>query len=290
MKTSAILAFVAASIFTAPLSAVASETEAQLLPGGLIYTDYPKPWPLRNLVKDGVLTIAVTPDIPPTTFLNLETGEVDGWLILLWEQMGEDLGIEIDMVSVSWESVLPGLASGRFDLGCAGAGWSATRLGSPDFLLSNPIVVTSTEGLTLADTGLTTYADASGKIMGGVRGEIYFETGKERLPDIAQAIEFPGLNEVLAALGNGQVDFVMTNHQNAVYAIENFQGPELKMVEGSSVAVFPESLCVNPREADLLTAVNLLLGNYRVSGKIHAWRTEYGAPTEGLDLLRRFGY
>ncbi|RVA21222.1 amino acid ABC transporter substrate-binding protein, partial [Mesorhizobium sp. M7D.F.Ca.US.004.03.1.1] len=246
----------------------------------LTFTSYPKPWPFRALVTPGKLTIAVTPDSPPGTYVNMETGQVDGWAVAIWKQIGADLGLEVELVTVDWASVLPGIASNRFDLGCAGAAWTKERLTSPDLLLTNPIVVTSTVAITRKDSGINSWEATEGKRMGGTRGEVYFEQAKSALTKVAEAVEFPGSNEALLALVNGQVDFVMMNKGSSTFALTQFpQADQLAMVSTKPLAAFPESLCVNPRETDLLTAMNILLGNYRATGQLAGWFKQYAKST-----------
>jgi len=267
--------------------ATAQETAST---GNLVYEDYPKPWPFRNLVNPGKLTVAVTPDIPPATFIDPATGKVDGFIVVLWEMIAKDLGIELDMVSVEWATVLPGLAANRFDLGCAGAAWNQERLLSPNFLLSNPIQVTAVVGLTLKSSGINTWTDTVDKRMGGVRGEIYLEDGVYYLKEVASTSEFPGPQEGLLALSNSQVDFLMMNLVQAGYYMENSPQADSLALIAEPLALYPESLCVNAQEADLLTAINILLGNYRSDGSYAKVVMEFMGNTEMLDGLPLLGY
>ena len=56
--------------------------------------DHPKPWPLRNLIKPGTLTVGITAKTPPGSYTN-KKGEFDGSRIQLWKIMAKDLGLEI---------------------------------------------------------------------------------------------------------------------------------------------------------------------------------------------------
>ena len=159
------------------------------------------------------------------------------------------------------------MLSNRFDLGCAGAAWTQERLTSPGFLLTAPIQVTAAVGLTMKSTGIKTWADTAGKRMGGVRGEVYLEDGGKMLKDLADKTEFPGPQEGLLALTNSQVDFLMMNLVQATYFLKNAPAEGLSSRSiAEPLKVYPESLCVNGNEPDLLTAVNILLGNYRADG------------------------
>lgn len=281
------LAFLAA-IAALPLAPAMAEDAAPK--AALTFTDYPKPWPFRHLVTPGKLIVAVTPDIPPSTFIDPASGKVVGYVTELMEKIGSDLGIEVQLVQVDWASTLPGLAANRFDLACAGAAWTPPRLTSPDFFLTSPIQVTAAVGLTLKSTGIKTWADTAGKRMGGVRGEVYYETGGKELKNIADKTEFPGPQEGLLALTNSQVDFLMMNLVQATFFLKNApQADQLALID-KPLKVFPEALCVNGREPDLLTAVNLLLGNYRADGSYASIVKKYAKNTDMIDPLPALGY
>jgi ABC-type amino acid transport substrate-binding protein len=256
----------------------------------LTFKDYPKPWPFRSLVKAGTLTVAVTTDIPPASFIDPGTGKIDGYMNKLWEKIGDDLGLKVDLVAVDWASTLPGLASNRFDTGCAGAAWTQQRLTSPDFLLTSPIQVTAAVGLTLKSSGIKTWADTQGKRLGGVRGEVYYEDGTKKLKGLAGQTEFPGPQEGLLALLNSQVDFLMMNLVQATYFIQQSPQKDSLSIIAEPLKVYPESLCVNGRESDLLTAINILLGNYRADGSYKKIVQQYSKNTDMLDPLPALGY
>jgi ABC-type amino acid transport substrate-binding protein len=56
------------------------------------------------------------------------------------------------------------------------------------------------------------------------------------------------------------------------------------------MVIYPGGLCINPREADLAKAVNLLLANYRADGTLRAIFVKYGVPPEVIDQLKAIGY
>lgn len=280
------LALLAAAIALPLAPAVAAEAPKT----ALTYTDYPKPWPLKNLVKPGKLVVAVTTDIPPVSFIDPASGDVVGYVTDAMRKLASDLGLEVELVQTDWASSLPGLAANRFDMACAGAAWTKERLSSPDFFLTAPIQVTAAVGLTTKASGIKTWADTSGKRMGGVRGEVYFEDGGKELKDLADKTEFPGPQEGLLALMNSQVDFLMMNLVQANYFLKNApQADQLALVE-NPLKVYPEALCVNPHEPDLLTAVNLLLGNYRADGSYAALVEKYAKNTDMIEALPALGY
>lgn len=251
---------------------------------------YPKPWPLKNLVTPGTLSVALTGGSPPMDFIDPTTGELTGIVHDIYLKLAEDLGLKHEFTKIAWAGSLPGLSANRFDMACAGAAWSTERLGSHDFHMTSPVGVNGTIGITLKSSGIVSWSDTEGKTMGGVSGEVFLRDATENLPGLKEVIEFPGPTESLLALGNGQVDFIVQNMTNANFMLANAPFKDDLTFVGPPIRIYPVALCVNPREADLLKAVNLLLANYRSDGSLRELYKKYGGVHEVLDVLNRIGY
>jgi ABC-type amino acid transport substrate-binding protein len=253
------------------------------------FKDLPKSWKLKHLIKDGVLTIGTTGAAPPRTFVDPATSKLTGSYVDLFSKLADDLGLKVAFVQIEWAGILPGLAANRFDLACDGASWTPERLSSDQFLLTSPTAVNATVALTRKDTGIKSFADAKTAELGGVRGENYFEGAKKVLPD-APATEFPGMQESLIGLQNGQVKLIAMNLSNALNVLATAPNRNELALVGPALQVFPQGLCVNPKEPDLLVAINALLGNYRADGTLKAMISKYGDSTAEVDLLKSIGY
>jgi ABC-type amino acid transport substrate-binding protein len=250
---------------------------------------YPNPWPLKNLVTPGTLTVGTTGASPPRTFVDASSGELKGSYVELFKKLAADLGLQIQFVQLEWAGILPGLAAHRFDLACDGASWNAERLGSDQFLMTSPTSVNATVALTMKDSGIKTFDDAATRNLGGVRGEIYFEGARKALPN-APATEFPGLTESLLGLQNGQVDLSAMNLSSAINVLKTAPNKDDLQLVGPALEVFAQGLCVAPNEPDLLVAINTLLGNYRADGTLKALLEQYDIDTTEVDMLSRIGY
>jgi len=253
------------------------------------YTNTPKPWPLKHLIKDDTLVIGTTGAAPPRTFVDPKTGELTGSYVDLFKKIGADLGLKVQFVQIEWAGILPGLAANRFDLACDGASWTKERLGSDQFLMTAPTAINASVGIALKSSGIKTFDEIGKKVIGGVRGEVYYEDAKTLVPG-AGFTEFPGLQESLLGLANGQADVVVTNLANALNILQTAPNKDDLTMVGPALEVFPQSLCVNPREPDLLVAVNTLLGNYRADGSLSKLVGSYATSTAEVDLLDRIGY
>jgi ABC-type amino acid transport substrate-binding protein len=251
---------------------------------------YPRPWPLNNLVNPGTLTVGITAQTPPGSFTDPETGEFAGSRIELWRKLADDLELEIEFVRLDWPGILPGLAANQFDMACEGAGWREERLGSDEFLMSRPISVGATVFVVRNDSGIESSADITGKILGGVKGQADFESGKAAVENPSEIVELSGKPEAILALLNGQMDAFATDLISGQFLIkESPRGDELIII-GPPANLVLEGMCVNIREPDLLQAVNVLLTNYKVDGTYAALEREFYGSDEHVELLSVFGY
>lgn len=84
-----------------------------------------------NYQTDGV-NVAVFNDWPPDEFV--ENGELKGWSVDMAKAMSERLGVPFKFEPTSFEIIIPGLASKRFDAGFSSFGVTPERLEVLDFI------------------------------------------------------------------------------------------------------------------------------------------------------------
>jgi ABC-type amino acid transport substrate-binding protein len=248
----------------------------------------PSPWPMRHLVKPGSLTVAITAKTPPESFTT-PSGEYDGSKVALFRKIAQDLGLKIDFVRLDWPGVLPGLVANRFDMACEGALWNNDRLTSGQFLLTRPVNVSGVVAIVRADSGIKTFSDVNGHVLGGVKGEDELAAA-EKAVKASSVLALPGRPEGLLAVLNKQVDAFALSVSTAKVLVEQSPRKNELAIIGPVLDMVPQSLCVNANEADLLEAVNILLTNYRVDGTLAAFETKYGGSAEDVDLLSSIGY
>jgi polar amino acid transport system substrate-binding protein len=81
--------------------------------------------------KNGV-NVAVFNDWPPDEFV--ESGELKGWSVDMAKAMSERLGVEFKFQPTSFDVIIPGLVSKRFDAGFSSFGVTEERLKVLDFV------------------------------------------------------------------------------------------------------------------------------------------------------------
>ena len=85
----------------------------------------------ENYQKNGV-NVAVFNDWPPDEFV--ENGELKGWSVDMAKAMSEKLGVDFKFEATSFEIIIPGLVSKRFDAGFSSFGVTEERLKALDFV------------------------------------------------------------------------------------------------------------------------------------------------------------
>lgn len=78
------------------------------------------------------VNVAVFNDWPPDEFI--EGGELKGWSVDMAKAMSEKLGVEFKLTATSFDVIIPGLVSKRFDAGFSSFGVTEERLQSLDFV------------------------------------------------------------------------------------------------------------------------------------------------------------
>ena len=77
------------------------------------------------------LVVATSPDFPP--FESLEGGNVVGIEVDILNKVAEKMGMELDIQQMDFDSVIPGVQAGKFDVGMSGITVTDKRKENVDF-------------------------------------------------------------------------------------------------------------------------------------------------------------
>ncbi|GGA77647.1 amino acid ABC transporter [Nitratireductor aestuarii] len=78
------------------------------------------------IIKSGTLVMSTNPTLPPLQFVD-SAGEVQGMRIELGKELAKALGLAPEYVKVEFATMVPGLASGRWDMINTGIYWTEER-------------------------------------------------------------------------------------------------------------------------------------------------------------------
>lgn len=162
-----------------------------------------------NKIKDnGKLTIAVSPDYPPYEFYQGKNGKVEivGADIALMESIAKKIGVELEIVSLSFDALLPALTSNRVDLVISGMNPTQERRQVIDF--SNIYYVSGSAFIKRAeDNDVTNLNDLYRKKIAVQKGSIQETFLLEELKmDRNNIHALSDVTNVLQDLKNKQVD------------------------------------------------------------------------------------
>ena len=223
-----------------------------------------------GLVKEGTLTVAVSPDYPP--FENLDGDEYVGLDIDLMKAVAEQMGLEVEFKNLQFDAIVPAIqAGGQADVGCSGISINDTRLEQVDFsssyYIDDQCVIAMTDN---ADVTADTYEDALNQegvviaAQSGTTGESY---AKETFPN-ATVVGYGNATDCFAAMQAGS--------DNTVAVVTNLAVGE-KMVSdaytdaqivGKSATGEEYAVAVSKDNPALLDAVNAALAALDEDGTI----------------------
>ena len=210
------------------------------------------------------VTVATSPDFPP--FESLDGSEVVGIEVDILQAITGKLGLEMQLEQMDFESVIPSVQAGKFDIGMSGITITADRqkncdFTQPYFLASQAIVVTP-------DSDITCKADLEGKtisVQTGTTAEEYcMENGYE-------VLAFTANNDAAAALTSGKA---------AAGVVDNEVGVALAAQQG--LVVLDEAMTSEPyaftfaKDSALTAQFDEALGELLADGTVAAIFEKYG--------------
>ena len=208
--------------------------------------------------------MATSPDFPP--FESLEGSEVVGIEVDILKKVAEKMGMELDLQQMDFDSVIPGVQAGKFDLGMSGITVTDKRKENVDFssvyfMAAQAIVVT-------ADSGIIGKADLEGKkvsIQTGTTAEEYC------MGNGYEVLAFTANNDAAAALTAGKVDAWVVDNEVALA-----MAPEL------GLTVLDEAMTSEPyafafqKGSELVAPFNEALDALLADGTVEQIFQQYG--------------
>ncbi len=215
-----------------------------------------QPKTVDDIKAEGKLVIATSPDFPP--FENLEGGEVVGIEIDILNMLCEKLGVELVIEQMNFESVLPGIQTGKYDLGVSGITVDEDRqknatFTDPYFLASQAIVV-------MSDSAIAGKADLTGKkiaVQTGTTAEKYCQDNGYDF------LAYESNNDSCSALTSGKVD---------AWVVDNEVAIALSAETNGQTKVLDEAMTTEPYAFALLKGSDELAAE--LSGYINEWITD----------------
>lgn len=81
--------------------------------------------------ENGTLKVAVSPDLKPLSYMR--DGNVVGYEVEVLQRFAKEYGYQLEFTTMTFDGILPGVISGKYDIGSGGISITAERAESVDF-------------------------------------------------------------------------------------------------------------------------------------------------------------
>ncbi|MBO5879893.1 MAG: transporter substrate-binding domain-containing protein [Clostridia bacterium] len=221
---------------------------------------------LTSCGYDGKLVVATSPDFPP--FESLEGGEVVGIEVEIMEKICKELNYELVFEQIIFESVLPGIETGKYDCGMSGITVTPERAES--VLFTDAYYVAAQAIVVAADSAIQSKADLEGKKvsvqLGTTADDFCNKNGY-------QVSSFEANGDAKLALTTGAVDAWVVDDLTAKQMCE---GDEDVVILSEKMTEEPYAFAFNFEDEELVEKINVILNKLIEDGTIKEIFEKYG--------------
>lgn len=238
-----------------------------------------------KIVERGSVIVANDANYPPQSSVDQATGELVGFDVDVAKKMGEILGLEVKFENPAWETILPGLQTGKWDVSIGSmtsaiAGersdptiaerWKAADFTAPYYYTSGQLFVKQ------GGPQVTDPKELAGKKVGVGAGTTYYQWLKQNTDAVVKTYTTDA--DTFPDLRNGNLDFVMTAGPTGQQAILEGQPFDF-----SGAPLYYEDLAfaINQGEGDWLQMLNYAVMKMHEDGTLTELSKKW---YNGLDL------
>ena len=153
-----------------------------------------------------------------------------GYDVMMAKKICEELGWDLEIVRLDWDSLVPAVQSGQADCAIAGQSITSERLEAVDF--SEPYYYATIVTLVKADgpyADAASVADLAGATCTSQMSTIWYDTCLPQIPDANILSATASAPDMLMSLASGMCDLVVTDNPTGKGALVAY--PEFKMLE-----------------------------------------------------------
>ena len=219
--------------------------------------------------EPAVLHMATEGTFPPYEYY--DNGQLVGIDIEVAGAIAEKLGMTLETTDIAFDSIIPGVQAGKYDIGMAGVTVSEERLQQVNFSDS---YATGVQVVIVKEGGkvqsLDDMADAIIGTQSGTTGFIYASSdfGDDHVKS------FTKTTDAVEALKNGQVDCVLLDNAPAEALVEANPDAGLSILE-TAYTVEDYAIAINKENTDLQAKINAALAELVADGTLQSIIDKY---------------
>jgi len=217
---------------------------------------------------DGVLVMATNPEFPP--FEYMEGENIEGLDVDLAIEIAKDLGMELFIESMAFDSIIAAVKTLKADVGIAGMSITDERLNSVDF--SVPYFDASQVCIIIAGSGIASNEDLMGKKVGvqlGTTGDI---AASEMTDDVVRYQK--GLDAILELQSN-KLDAVVLDKPVAENILKSINNDKLVIAHGIIFEEESYAIAVAKNRPELLESINNTIARIYADGTMELITAKY---------------
>jgi polar amino acid transport system substrate-binding protein len=232
----------------------------------------------------GAITVAADASYAPNEFVAPDGHTVIGMDADLSKSLAAVMGLKANIVNATFDSIIPGLASGKYDMGASSFTDTKAReqtVNFVDYFIAGESFYTKASG----GTSINTIADICGKTVSVEKGTTELADAQTQSGKCKKAgkpavtvLPFPDQNGANLAVASGRAQLGFADSPVAAYQVKQSNG-EFKLV-GQSFANAPYGLAI-PKKSGLdnavLAALKVLANNGTYTSILKKWGVQAGA-------------
>jgi polar amino acid transport system substrate-binding protein len=234
----------------------------------------------------GTLNVATEAQYAPNEFIAPDGHTIIGMDADMMNALGAVMGLKVNLINSNFETIIPGLAAGRYDIGASSFTDTKEREKTVDFVDYFNAGI-SFYAKTSANPGVSTVADLCGKTVAVEKGTVEQEEAEAQSKKCTKegkkavtVLIFTGQNAVNLAVSSGRAELGMADSPVVAYQIKQSDGA-FKLV-GKSYAFAPYGFAVpktTGMTTPLLAALKLIISNGEYHAILAKWGLSEGAIT-----------
>jgi polar amino acid transport system substrate-binding protein len=240
-----------------------------------------------KIKSKGTLTVATDPTYPPNEFIATNGKTIVGWDPELGVALGKVMGVKWHFVRASFDTIIPGLQSGKYDIGMASFTDTKERQKVVDFVTyfsaGTSFYVKAQGGPTISSL-----ADLCGHSVGVERGTTQAADAtaqnskcrKAGKPGVSLHV-YPDQNAANLAIESGRQQVGMADSPVAAYIVKQSSG-KFKLT-GKPYNTAPYGIAIpkgNGMTKPIRDALKELMSNGKYASLLKKWGVQQGAITK----------
>lgn len=229
---------------------------------------------LDEVKANGELVIASSPDFPPFESLDGQ-GNVFGIEVEILEAICKDIGVTLKIEQVDFDSVIPGVIAGKYNVGVSGISVTEKRL--KNSLFTSPYCLAAQSIVVTKGSPITCKADLEGKTVSVQTAT----TAEEFCMNNGYTVNsYVANNDAESALVQGKVDAWVIDDLTAAAMVAEYNaehGDEL-VILSDAMTTEPYAFALAFGSDTLVEAMNATIEKLLADGTIASIFEKYDAP------------